>query len=428
MCDNTCTMTYVSPNDYYEIRLASIITNVDKDVLVELYQPLVGATAIMLYLTLQKQIKNGVNEERFSTDQLISITQYAPGMILSARHMLEAVGLLRTYEKVSDDGRYYIYVLYAPKSPKDFFDDVLFKGLLFQYVGEKETKKLANKYKIDLTIPQDYIEVSSSFVDVYHPNYDDPAFRKEITGTILGHDAGRVKINFNFELFFKNISDNSQIQISSFLKKDMKEIERLSALFGLDEKQMSYLVIAHYNSEAKPHIDFDKVASDAMDAVKYQTYSETKTTKSNVSGDSELASKIHLMEDSSPAYFLQILQNNTKPARSDLKIVDELSKEYGFGNGIINVIVDYVLHKNNNILSRNYCEKIASSLARQKVETVIDAMNYLNKTSNSISNKKVISRKIVNDNKMELKKKETVTDDEMNEILNMVDSKKKGGK
>lgn len=424
-------MNYVSPNDIYEIRLASIVTNVDKDVLVELYQPLVGAAAIMLYLTLQKQFRNGESDEVYKTEQLISITQYAPGTILSARHMLEAVGLLRTYEKSNDDGKFYIYVLYAPKSPKDFFDDVLFKGLLVQYVGEKEAKKLAYKYKIDLTIPSEYHEVSSSFVDVYHPDYDDPAFRKEITGTILGHDAGRVKINFNYDLFFKNISDNSQIIPSAFTKKDMKEIERLATLFGLDEKQMSLIVIGQYIPDSHPHIDFSRVASDAMEAVKYKTVGEKSNTKSKVSGEGILSQKVRLMEDSTPAYFLQMLQNNTKPARADLKIVDELSREYRFSNGIINAIIDYVLYKNNNILSRNYCEKVASSLAREKIETTIDAMNYLNKITVGGSSKKEITHEEPTENKTvktENKKTVSVSDDEMNEILNMLDSKKKGGK
>lgn len=421
-------MTYVSGNDKYQIKLASIITNVDKDVLVELYQPLVGATAIMLYLTLQKQNRNGSIDEQFSVDQLISITQYSPSIILSARHMLEAVGLLRTYENAIGEDRYYIFVLYAPKSPKDFFDDVLFKGLLFQYIGEKEVKKLASRYKIDLSIPEGYNEVSASFVEVYHPNYDDPAFRKEISGTILGHDAGRVKINFNYDLFYKNVSDNSQIDVSSLTKKDMKEIERLSALFGLDEKQISLIVISHFDSLAHPHIDFDKVASDAMDAIKYKSVINQSTSKSKVSGEGILVEKVKLMDESTPAYFLQVLQNNTKPARADLKIVDELSKEYGFSNGVINVIIDYVLNKNNNILSRNYCEKIASSLARQKVETTIDAMNYLNRQSSSSITKKTLHSKNLNENKTENKKKVLVSDDEMNEIFKMLDSKKKGGK
>ena len=422
-------MEYVSPADFYEIRLASIVSNVDKDVLVELYQPLIGAAATMLYLTLLKQRRNDDEDSLYLTEQLINITQFAPGMVLSARHMLEAVGLLRTYQKRNSDGRYFIYVLYSPKSPKDFFDDVLFKGLLIQYVGEKETKRLAFKYKINLDIPEEYSEISASFVEVFHPNYDDPAFKKDLGNSIVGHEPGRVKINFNYDLFFKYISEKSQIMQSSFCKKDLKEIERLATLFGLDEKQMADIIIDEYEPHDVPHLNYQHVAERAEEAIKYKIHvPKAKTVRSKVGGDSILKEKIRLMEDVTPVDFLRYLQNNTEPAKSDLKIVDALSKGYGFSNGIINAIIDYVLNKNNNVLTKNYCEKIAASMAREKIETTIDAMNYLNKIT--IANKKDMSQKEVptEEAKKFEKVEEDISDEEMNDILTKLDIKKKGGK
>ena len=51
-------MDYISENDIYEIRIASLVSNVDKDVIVELYQPLIGCIPTILYLTLLKQKRN----------------------------------------------------------------------------------------------------------------------------------------------------------------------------------------------------------------------------------------------------------------------------------------------------------------------------------------------------------------------------------
>ena len=423
-------MEYVSNNDFYEIRLASIVSNVDKDVLVELYQPLIGAAATMLYLTLLKQRRNDDEDSLYVTEQLINITQFAPGMILSARHMLEAVGLLRSYEKKTSDGRYYIYVLYSPKSPKDFFDDVLFKGLLIQYVGEKEAKRLAFKYKINLDIPEEYGEVSASFVDVFHPNYDDPSFKKEFGNSIVGHEPGRVKINFNYDLFFKYISETSQIMQSSFYKKDLKEIERLATLFGLDEKQMASIVVDEYEPHSSPHLNYQRVAEKAEDAVKYKIHiPASRQVRSKLSGDAIMKQKVRLMEDVTPADYLSILQNNTEPAKADLKIVNALSAGYGFPNGIINAIIEYTLNKNNNVLSRNYAEKIAASLAREKVETTIDAMNYLNRV-NVMAKKDMTQKHIepVEETKKVEKVEEVISDEEMDDILTKLDLKRRGGK
>ena len=153
-------MDYILSSDFYEIRLASIVSNVDKDVLVELYQPIIGANATILYLTLLKQKRNEDDENMYSTQSLLNGMQSDPNTLLASRHYLEAVGLLRSYEKASESGRYYIYVLYAPKSPKDFFDDVLFNGLLIQSIGEKEAKKLAHAYKVNLSVDEGFKEVN----------------------------------------------------------------------------------------------------------------------------------------------------------------------------------------------------------------------------------------------------------------------------
>ena len=411
---------YVSKNDFYEIRVASLITNLDRDSLLELYQPIIGARAASLYLTLSTQKKSPDGGSIFKTNQLLRNMQLTSAEFIEARHYLEAVGLIRTYEADQEDVRCYIYVIYSPKSPKAFFEDVLFSGLLIQSVGEKEAKKLANKWKVNLTIPEEYREVSASFVDVYNLNYDDPSFRKDFGSQILGRDHGRAQLTFSYDLFFSFIKENSSIDISSFKKKDMKEIARLATLFGLNEKSMAYIVIDEYIPEGSNHFDFDKIRTKCEQEIRFSQIKNV--SKSDVSGDSELAKKVRMMEEVAPAKFLQYLQQGTKPARSDLTIVNALSKDYGFGNGIINVIVEYVLYKNNNILSKNYCEKIAASLAREGVTTTVDAMNYLKKlTVKAQPKKKVVARA-----KKEESDDSEISLDEMNDLLNELEVKKNG--
>lgn len=427
MCDNTCTMDYVSQNDIYEIRIGSLITNVDKDVLVELYQPLVGADAIMLYLTLQKQAKNGDKDELFTVKQLSTITGYNTEMILCDKHLLEAVGLLRTYEKTSEQGRFYIFVLFAPKTPKDFFDDDLFKGLLFKSIGEKEVNKLTKRYQVNLEIPDDFQEISASFVDVYHPDYDDPAFRKNIKGTVLGHESGRVVIDFSYDKFFDCLSKKSDMTNRLFTKNDMKRISTIAALHNITEDTMSSIIIGQYDSSSIKHFDFDRIAKEASEANRYRTFEINNLNKSQIKGSGEIADEIRTIDNCAPVLYLQKLQNGTKPARADVKIVEDLSKEYGFNYGVINAIVKYCLERNDNILKRNYVEKVAASIARKNIMTSIDTINYLYRVSVPSNEKSKMNFKNES-NSSTSKAKEIVSNEEINEILNMLDSKKKGGK
>ena len=59
---------------------------------------------------------------------------------------------------------------------------------------------------------------------------------------------------------------------------------------------------------------------------------------------------------------------------------------------VINAILDYTLGRLNNVLERNYIEKIAASLLRNKCDNALDALNYLygrnKKQNNNNDNKK----------------------------------------
>ena len=416
-------MNYGTINEFYEIRLASLITNIDRDSLIELYQPIIGSRAAILYLTLLKEVRYQ-GTDIVSIEHLLKSMQIGKKELLEMRQTLEAVGLIRTYQSVADKIKCYIFVLYAPKSPKAFFEDVLFKGLLIRAIGEKDAMHLANKYRVNNIIPERYDEVTASFIDVFTLDYDDSSFKKDFGADIIGRDHGRANISFNEDLFFGYINENSQIPQTSFKKKDMKEISRLAALFGLNEKQMAFIAIDEYKSEGPVHFDFAKIKDKCEQEIRFSQVGNTRASK--VSGDSQVADKIRLMDECAPAKFLQYLQQGTKPAKSDINIVDSLSKDYGFSNGIINVIVEYVLYKNNNVLSKNYCEKIASSLARQQVVTAVDAMNYLNKMAVKASKtyaKKAESKTV---SMVQPSATDDISLDEVKNLINELEVKKNG--
>ena len=65
-----------------------------------------------------------------------------------------------------------------------------------QSIGEKEAKRLAEHYRVDLKIPSDYQEKSASFVDVFNPDYDSSSFRKDFGKDILGHESIETTQNY----------------------------------------------------------------------------------------------------------------------------------------------------------------------------------------------------------------------------------------
>lgn len=416
-------MDYISEKDYYETRPASLISDIDREVLSELYQPLIGHKSVGIFLSLFHEKMKASEIDTFDHAHLFDKMQMSAGEFFTARRALEAVGLLRTFFKEEGGIRYYIYVLYAPKSPREFFDDVLFKGLLIKYVGEKEAKRLALSYKVDFQT-KGFDDITSSFVETFNPDYDSPVFRKDLKVEVKGRKSGRIDTSFDFDAFFSALDKNGQIKRNVLTKKDLKEIERLAALFSLDELTMAEIVVDAYDPDNKAQrINFQRVSDRAKEEVKFPFFHrKSKGEKSHVTSDSELASKIKLMDAMAPGEYLRIKQNNTAPSRSDLDIVDDLSKNFGFSHGVINALIDYVLAKNKNVLSRRYIEKIASSLARESVTTAIDTMNYLIKINSAWkTSKPSVIKTTGGDDKI---KEEEISDEELESILALLEAKK----
>ncbi|MCR5505376.1 MAG: DnaD domain protein [Bacilli bacterium] len=374
-------MVVLHSTDYLEIKAMSLLADYDRDTMVNLYQPIIGYTALAVYFTLWSEYTNQKVTSLCSHGQLMNRMKIATGDFIDARKNLEAVGLLKTYLNEQGDTKLYTYELFSPKTPKKFFDDALLFGLLIKVLGDTEANKYKSIYKIEKS-EEDGKDISASFVEVFNPNFDDPAFIKALDGIpSLGRTTGKIVSHFSYEKFFEEMKKISQIKEEAFSKKDMKEIERLAALNGVSEANAAKAVVTIYDAYAGrgKHIDFTRLAKMMQDdgEFKRNIAIENEDEPNLNSGDTALAKKVNLMESVSPKDYLSFLQNGTRPASSDLRLINDISKNFGLPNCVINALIDYTLAVNNNILSRSYMEKVAASLAREGVKTTIDAMNYL---------------------------------------------------
>lgn len=374
-------MVILSENDYLDVKLNSLIADYDKETLANLYQPIIGYASLAVYMTLVTEAKNQAITSVISHNQLLNRLQMSPGDFINARKKLEGVGLLKTYLEEAGGSKIYHYQIYSPKTPGKFFDDTLLFGMLIKALGDTDANRFKMIYHFS-NKEEGGKDISSSFIDAYQPDFDDPAFMEALKGSdAIGRRNGKINSEFNYDLFFSRLSEISQIQDSAFTKKDMKEIERLATLNGIGPEEAANAVAEIYNpylGKGK-HVDFDKLAEIFQEHSDYSYLLRRSLNQGRNynSGETELAGKINIMETRSPKEFLAILQNGSQPAYGDLKIVNDLSKKFKLNNPVINVIIDYVLTKNDNILSRPLCEKVGASLAREGITTAVDAMNYI---------------------------------------------------
>ena len=411
-------MKVLAHQDFLEVRLASLIADYDRDTLSNLYQPMIGFEALSLYMTLWSEANNEKVSPLCTHEQVFLRMRMPASAFVDARKYLEATGLLKTFVSEGNDFKIYHYELYAPKSPSGFFDDTLLYGMLIRSIGESNANRLKKIYVLDTH--QDYgKEITASFAEVFHPELNDSSFVEaaESKGGVKGRNRGKIKGAFSYEQFFNSLKEISQLKESAFRKEEMKEIERLSTPNGVDENEAANLVNQVYDLE-KPkgqRLDFDKLASLMQEKTNYKYRYKGKDTEvaPNLNtGNSDLARKINLMETKSPKDYLAYLQDGTRPAAADIRLINDLSKNYHLPNPVINAVVDYVLAKADNVLSRAYAEKVAASLVRENARTAVDAMNYLRKVDKKTRGKKQIKKIVlpVEENIEPVNKKEKESD------------------
>jgi len=390
-------MVPISKQDFYKIKVDGLIADYDLESLANLYQPIIGYSAVSLYLTLKSQSKMSQNNETHAS--LFKTLDIKPGDFVDSRKRLEGVGLLRTYRESLEDKNNYTYVLYSPKTPRGFFDDVLLYGYLIKIIGEANANKLKKSYKKEIEQEKGE-EITAKFSDVFDAELNDSSYALAASSEddAIGRAHSNIEVSFDYDVFFKEIDKISEINNKMIGKKTMSEISRIAALFGINEKAMANEVAAIFNPNKtlSMRVDIEELKKRIENSIKEPEF-KASSRKSDVtlSSDSILARKIKLMEETAPINYLKVLQHGTKPLKADIRLVDDISKDLMLSNGVINVLIEYVLKKNSNILSRPYMERMAASLKREDIDNAYDAMNFLNSLA-SKGKKKTDTRKIEN--------------------------------
>ena len=119
------------PADTYTVINKGIITEDDKNNIISLYEPIIGPLAVSLYFTFLRDMRlENIISRDFSHHHLMTIMKSSLDIIKTAREALEGVGLLKTYFKEGEPNSY-VYEIYSPLSPKEFFQSPIFNITLY---------------------------------------------------------------------------------------------------------------------------------------------------------------------------------------------------------------------------------------------------------------------------------------------------------
>ena len=118
--------------DTFTVINRTILHDSDRNILTILYQPIVGATAINLYFTFWTYLdQSSLLSEVTNHKQLVNYMGLSLNEVEDARKYLEAIGLIKTYVRQSDELNDYRIELFSPLVPSEFFRNPLLCSALY---------------------------------------------------------------------------------------------------------------------------------------------------------------------------------------------------------------------------------------------------------------------------------------------------------
>lgn len=386
------------PADTFVVINKTILTDYDKKLIINLYQPIIGALASNLYFSLWAYLdKSEIFSLEWPHHHLMTNMQSDLDTILSSREKLEGIGLLKTYYKKGSINNY-IYELYAPLNAYEFFNNPILSTSLLSNVGQVEFEKMVSYYRLPNFNLAEYDNITCSFNDVYdavnNPNL-------EYYGDIKTNNKGEIiitdKVNLNEML---SLIPEEQLNLRLITKEIKNTILKLAYIYNFNNEQMQEIIMNSIDETKKIDINLLK-----LNCEKYYKFENNGTLptivykkqpeylRKNISDTSKKSKLIYQFETVSPYEFLTSKNGGVKPSITDLNIVAYLLVDLNMMPGVVNVLIDYILKINDNKLNRTFVETIASQWLRSNIKTVEEAMNIAGKEYKKRKNTKEVKIK-----------------------------------
>lgn len=387
-------MITLLPADKYVVVNKTMLTDKERKNLISLYEPVIGYSAVSLYLTLWRDLDRlELVSMDYNHHHLMSLLKCDLETIKQARLSLESVGLIKTYVKTGDLNSY-VYELYSPLSPKEFFAHPIFSVILYNNLGKYEyelLKKEYQEYKIDL---KEYQDITATLDATYKAS-------SSVSFEAIGKNENALIMQdqVDFDMLFSSIPKGILNERS--VNKKLKElINNLAFIYNLDTLKMTELIRLVINE--KGYIDKEELRRTARKYYQYNNNGKLPTLvyrtqpeylKNPIGDNTNRGKIIGVFENTSPYDFLKSKYKGATPTSRDLKLLEMLLIDLNLKPAVVNVLIDYVLKKNDNKLNQAFVETIAGQWKRLNIETAEDAMNVAEKEHKKYS-KKITNPKV----------------------------------
>lgn len=368
----------------------------DEQVLLKLYQPVVGSTAISLYETL---IQDFDPYEILSDAKGIYYLQEQMDcglkQLFAALHRLEAVGLVQTYLTNNAVRQILVFKLLRVPSSAEFFATPLLASYLKEKMGVTAFNSLSRYFSKQNSLRHKTIknvrDVSASFFEVFHlPDEEAINPSEEVRKAARAnqvHDVSQARINRHDSIDWQFLRQQfAMYQVDpGEVKKNKQQIRSLMATYGLSEQE--FVDEALPSLHGSHHLNLGRIANLLADNYK-DDQTRQQIERKVKHGQENSAPIIHasnaqkkLLQQAvkrSPAEFLYHLkqQKGGFVSSSEKRVLNSLSGQYGLPEDLINIL-SYTCLSYDSVVSASLAYRIANDWLQHGVTNSAQALQYL---------------------------------------------------
>lgn len=366
------------PLDTFNVINHSYLNDNDRKLLIMLYEPIVGVVGINLYFNLWTFLdREIVLSETYTHKDLITNMGVTLKEISDAREKLEGLGLLKVYLKEGEINNY-IYELNAPLSASDFFANPLLASVLYTSVGSFNYKRIKEYFKFPKINLKEYTNITESFTDVF----ESVSMVETDNSEIIKKNYAKVGIEseLDIEEIISMIPD-LMLNHTKVTESTKELILKLSFVYNFDSNKTIEVIKGSIND--KHSIDKEKLKINYRNLYQFENDGKLPSIifkcqpdylKKEIKDSSKKSKVIYQFENLSPYRFICMKSKTEKLTKAEINILEMLLVDIGLKPGVVNVLIDYVLKINDNKLTKNFVEAIASQWKRSNIETVEQAM------------------------------------------------------
>ena len=307
----------------------------DSDSLSQLYHPVIGNHAVLLYEYLLAFFDDGIKRHKFS--EILNHLQLSMQEVEEALAILTAVDLLVLYQ--TRDA--YVLKLQPALNRETFLANAIYRRLLEQRIGDIAVAEL------DVVLPDGARDVSKKFSDIFSVD-ENPKVPKTVS-----------KNHFDLDSFERlMLRDGLQFKDE---KSDVVKIYSLA-----DKYIMNWFDIYQL---AKSTAINGKISPQRMTVLLEQKKTANNQTKEQFDAKEQV-----IIREAKQASTKEFLEKIKAPRRavvteSERKVLEELAN-MDFLDEVINVMVLYTLNKTQSAnINKPYIMKVANDFAYQKITT-----------------------------------------------------------